>query len=151
MKASSAGFCLSVVLLLAGCGGGGGLPEGETGTVSGRITFEGKPVPEGCGVVFMRDKGGYVGTGKTDSSGQYLLYMRDGLQIVVGTYRVSITPPNPVANLDQDEIMRLQSAGKLPDTSKMKEVPDRYRDPENSKTIFEVKPGSNTFDLDMKP
>lgn len=99
----------------------------------------------------MRDKGGYVGTGKTDSSGQYLLYMRDGLQIVVGTYRVSITPPNPVANLDQDEIMRLQSAGKLPDTSKMKEVPDRYRDPENSKTIFEVKPGSNTFDLDMKP
>lgn len=135
---------------MAGCGGGSKLPSGATGTVRGRVTYNGSAVPEGCSVIFVRDEDGLMGVGKTDSNGDYLLRMRDGLKIVVGTYRVSVTPPNPAENLDQDKIMELQMAGKLPDPAKIKEVPMRYRSPEGSTLVCDVQAGSNTFDIDMK-
>lgn len=143
---------VAVLLLpfLLGCGGGGNLPSGATGTVRGRITYNGNPVPEGCNVVFVRDTDGLMGTGITDRNGEYLLRMRDGLKIVVGTYRVSIMPPNPAANLDQDEIMKMHMAGKLADPAKVKEVPERYRSPEASTLVCDVQAGSNNFDVDMK-
>jgi hypothetical protein len=140
---------LSTLTVFPGCGGSN-LPPGETGTVRGKVTYNGKPVPAGCAVIFMRDEDGLMGTGVVDANGEYLLRMRDGLKIVVGVYRVAVTPPNPAANLDQDEIMRLGEQGKLPDTSTIKEVPTKYRSPEESNLICDVQPGANTFDIDMK-
>lgn len=144
--------CLLTValsLLLAGCGSGGGLPSGETGTVRGKVTYNGQPVPEGCGVLFQRAEDGITGIGTTNANGEYVLSMRNGLKIVVGTYRVSVSPPNPAATLDQDKVMELQMSGKLPDPAKFKEVPMRYR-AEESTLIFDVSPGANTFDIEMK-
>lgn len=143
---------LSAVLLVvaAGCGSGGGLPAGETGTVRGSVKYLGKPVPEGCSVVFMRDPDGLLGVGKVDANGDYLLRMRDGLKVVVGTYRVSVTPPDVAATLNQDEIMVMQQQGKLPDPAAVKEVPAKYRSPEGSTLVCDVQPGSNTFDIEMK-
>ncbi len=142
--------CILLSLTLTGCGSNSNLPKGETGTVKGKISYQGKPVPEGCRVTFMGGTTGLVATGVTDSSGEFLLYMRNGLDVLCGTYRVSILPPNPSANLSDTQVMELSMAGKLPDTSKMKEVPDRYRNPETTKEVFEVKPGSNNYELDMK-
>ncbi|MBI1346633.1 hypothetical protein GC163_10130 [bacterium] len=154
MKFSISSFAIltsfAVLGGVAGCGGGSNLPSGDTGTVRGRVTYNGNPVPAGCTVVFTRDEDGLLGTGTVDSSGDYLLRMRDGLKIVVGVYRVSVSPPDVAANLDQDEIMRLQQAGKLPDPAKVKEVPLKYRSPEDSTLICDVQPGANTFDIDMK-
>lgn len=146
-------LCLHVAaysfLLIAGCGGSQ-LPAGATGTVRGTVTYNGKPVPMGCTVIFVRDQDGIIATGVADSSGDYLLRMRDGLKILVGTYRVSVTPLDVAATLDQDEIMRLQQAGRLPDPAKIKEVPLKYRSPEGSKLVCDVQAGSNVFDIDMK-
>ncbi len=141
---------LGLLTFVAGCGGGGNLPKGGTGTVSGKVTYKGGPVPEGCKVLFMRDPDGLLGTGVVDSNGEYRLRMRDGLKIVEGVYRVSVSPPDVAANLDQDEIMKLQMAGKLPDPATVKEVPLKYRSPEGSKLVCDVKPSSNTFDIDMQ-
>lgn len=136
--------------LLSGCGGGSNLPSGETGTVRGKVTYNGGPVPQGTTVIFMRDEDGLLGTGTVDANGEYLLRMRDGLKIVTGVYRVSVAPPNVAANLDQDEIMKMQMEGNLPDPATVKEVPLKYRSPEESTLVFDVQPGSNTFDIDMK-
>lgn len=144
-------FVAVTCLLLVGCGGSNSLPEGETGTVTGHVTFQGKPVPNGCNVLFTRESDGLIGMGAVDENGDFVLRMRDGAKIVAGIYRVSVTPTNVAATLNQDEIMKMQMAGKLPDPSKVKEIPEKYRSPEKSKTIFEVKGGSNTFELDMKP
>ncbi len=153
MKLSHSAFAMlgliATLSFFGGCGGGSNLPPGATGTVRGKVTYNAGPVPAGCGVVFMRDEDGLMGIGTVDSSGDYLLRMHNGLKIVVGVYRVAVTPPNPAANLDQDEIMRLGQAGKLPDPATIKEVPMKYRSPEESKLIFDVQPGANTFDIDM--
>ncbi len=146
------GCCLSLAVLLSGCGGGSNLPEGETGTVSGKVTFQGQTsVPEGSVVLFMRDKDGLMATGKVGSDGAYSLTMREGSTVVTGKYRISVTPPNPTESMDQDEIMKRQMEGTLPDPAAVKEVPEKYRSPESSPLNFEVKSGSNTFDIDMQP
>jgi hypothetical protein len=143
-------MCVTFPLLsLFGCGGSG-LPQGETGTVRGTVTYMGKPVPEGSNVIFMRDPDGLLGTGRVDANGDYNLRMRDGLKIVVGTYRVSLSPPDVAATLNQDEIMVLQQQGKLPDPAAVKEIPVKYRSPEGSSLVCDVQPGANTFDIDMK-
>jgi hypothetical protein len=145
------GLCLGLSLLLAGCGGGSTLPEGETGTVSGKVTFQGGSVPEGCVVLFIRDKDGLLATGTVDGSGNYSLTMREGSDIVVGNYRVSVSPPEVAATMDQDEIMRQQQAGTLAEATEVKEVPAEYRSQESTPLKFEVKAGPNTYDIDMKP
>lgn len=139
--------CLAGVV--SGCTGDG-LPKGETGTVRGRVTYNGQAVPQGSVVMFMGGETGILGTGVTDANGEYLLYMREGLSILVGTYRISVNPPNPGATLSQEEVMERSMAGTLPNPAEVKEIPVRYRSPENSTLVFEVKPGPNTFDIEMK-
>ncbi|QDV30495.1 hypothetical protein Spb1_24290 [Planctopirus ephydatiae] len=140
---------VGLLLTIAGCGSSN-LPAGTTGTVRGTVTYNGKPVPEGSTVIFVREKDGLLASGVTDSSGDYRLRMRDGLKIVTGSYRVSVTPPVVEATLNQDEIMKLQQGGKLPVPAAVKEVPLKYRSPEGSKLVCDVKDGSNSFDIDMK-
>ncbi len=141
---------VALLPMISGCGGGGGLPSGETGTVRGHVTYDGKPALEGTVVTFMRDPDGLIASGAVDAHGDYLLRMRDGLKIVVGTYRVSLGPPNVAATMNQDEIMLLEQAGNLPNPADVKEVPERYRSVEGSTLVCDVEAKSNTFDIDMK-
>ena len=144
--------CCAVALLIVqiGCGSGPMLPEGATGTVSGKVTLNGKPVPEGTGVVFQRDSDGQLATGECDSNGEFILRMKGGLEIVEGAYRVAVQPPNPTANMSDEEAMQASVDGKLDDvmgTASM--FPQKYQVIEESKTLFSVKPGPNEFTLDM--
>lgn len=118
--------------------------------MSGHVTYMGGAVPAGSTVIFMRNSDGLIGTGVIDSNGDYLLRMRDGLKIVVGMYRVSVSPPNVAATLGQDKIMVKQMAGEPPDPASIKEIPVKYRSPEGSKLVCDVQAVSNTFDIDMK-
>lgn len=138
-----------ITLAIVGCGGGASLPEGETGTVSGIVKLDGTPVAKGTGISFMRDSDGALATGICDSAGGYALQMKGGLSIVAGTYHIAVTAPNPTAGLTEEQAMELSMAGKLPKESDSP-IPERYRNLTESTIIFEVKPGSNTFDLDMK-
>lgn len=133
-----------------GCRGGSNLPEGDTGTVNGRVTYNGQAVPEGCTVIFMGSGDGIMGTGVTNSSGEYVLSMREGFDVLVGSYRVSVTPPNAASGLSDDEIMKQHMDGNLPNPAEIKEVPLRYRSPESSSLVCQVKAGQNTYDIDMK-
>jgi hypothetical protein len=143
--------CLGAVLV-AGCGGGSRLPEGETGTVSGRITYMGKPAPEGSSVVFLHKESGATAFGQLDSDGGYTLQMRGGDDILVGDYDVGISPPtnDQTAGITDEQAMEMSVASEIPTVVEHKEIPERYRTPETSEQIFGIKAGANTYDLDMK-
>jgi len=146
MKCLHSIYILSVALILAGCGESGGLPEGETGTVSGSVKFKGQPVAEGSSVVFIQAGGqGIVGNGTTDASGKYTLSMRDGTDILVGTYQVGVSPPSPTSGMTPDEIMNLE---KPPEAPKV-EYQEKYLSPEMSGLKFEVTAGDNTIDIEL--
>lgn len=142
----------SLILALAGCGSGSGLPEGDTGTVSGVVKYQDKPVPAGCTVLFTRTDGGYTATGVTNGSGEYTLEMRGGPDILAGTYRVMVSPPaEEKPNLTDEEIMEqsMKNQGK-PAEIKPRPFPEKFSSPEETPLSAEVKAGSNEIPLEMK-
>jgi len=144
-KAVACLVCLAA-LMMSGCGSGGGLPAGKKGTVNGKVTYKGQPVPQGCIVSFVGPSG-ITGTGVTDGSGNYRISMRDGTNVLAGGYRVAVSPPPPPP-LSDEEAMKMSMSGKST-VQVVKEVPEKYRNPEKSPLTFEVMPGANTFDIAM--
>lgn len=143
-------LCLAgaAAVVATGCGGST-LPEGETGTVSGTVTYNGQPVPQGSTVVFVRKDKGYVANAVTDAAGKYSLTMRDGSKILVGTYSVGVTPPTPTTPaLSDEEYNRLSAEGKLPEPPKSP-FPEKFHSPETSGLTFEVNAGPNTIDIPL--
>jgi hypothetical protein len=134
------------LLFAAGCGGSDGLP-GPTGTVTGKLTSNGKPAPKGTTITCTHIEKSFPAVGKTDENGNFTLEMKGGRNILVGKYTVSIHPP--VVNMDPAEAMRKSQAGTLPQMN-FPEIPEKYRNPETSGETLDVKQGANTLNIDMK-
>lgn len=122
-------FCLC----LAGCFG----PPGDypdLGQVSGTVTVDGAPAAN-VTVRFAPKAGGRMSTGVTDSSGKYeLAYSAEAMGAVVGMHTVNVTDDAAPS----DDQLDLSGSGA---------IPEKYRD----KTFeFEVKEGSNTFDIKLE-
>ena len=140
-----------VLAACVGCGGTSGpLPEGATGTVAGKVSYQGQAIPSGAVIVFAGDKSGLIGTGIVDSSSNYKLVMRDGSQVLCGNYRVTIVPPAPTTKMSDEEAMRLSAEGKMPKLEEFKQIPEAYRSPETTTLQLEVKPGDNKLDIELK-
>lgn len=137
-------------LVFGGCGGGTGLPPGETGTVNGKVTVDGKAVPEGCQVLFVGTKGGLLATGATGTEGDYALTMRGENKILVGAYRVAISPPKPNLGMSDEEASKLAMENKLPKVTVVNVIPEKYMSPETSPQTAEVKAGANVINVDIK-
>ena len=95
------------LLVVAGCSKGG--YSGPTGTVQGKVLLNGEPVPQGCHVSFISDKG-YTGTGTVGAGGAYTLTNVDKPEIPVAEYRVCVTPPTQ-AKMTDAEYEKMMSAG----------------------------------------
>ncbi len=154
MKLSAFFFCsMSLGLLgFSGCGGDpDALPEGPKGTVSGKVTSNGKPVPEGSIITFTPEGGsGIPASGSLAADGSFKLRAKGSFDVPAGIYKVSISPP-ATQEMSAEDAMKAQMAGTLPDFQ-VKEIPQKYRSPDTSGESFEVKEGDdNTYDLDMKP
>ena len=127
---------LLTICLLAGCGSG--VEAKKTGTVSGKITVEGKPLTQGC-VGFVSSTIGASAGGDLREDGTYTL---DG-PVPVGEYRVFLTPPGlgdtpPGVESEQPQ-------------QELKGVPEKYLEEETTDLTATVKEGENTFDFDLKP
>jgi hypothetical protein len=119
--------------LVAGCGG----PSGPTTYgVSGKVVWNGEPLPEGAIEFLPMDSAGakYSRTGALVSEGRYSVQRRYGL--IPGRYRVRI---------------QVDEKGDVPDADLAKpgatpRIPRKY----NMETILSVEitpSGSNTFDF----
>jgi hypothetical protein len=113
----------------------------EKASVTGRVTYQGKPVPKGTITFMAVDPNGRNATGEIGPDGSYTLQTeeaRDGAQL--GEYRVTIyahdepildyTPPTPV----KPKLL----------------VPAQYEKPDTSGLTKTVVRGSNVFDFDLK-
>jgi hypothetical protein len=146
----AAAACCFVGLATIGCG-----PKGpELGSVTGKVTLDGKPVTNGL-VTFMPVAGGRPATGKTDANGQYMLLGVDGKGALLGQHRVTVTTLQEtvaVTEMRSDSPEYAKQAVVDPsayDSAKVVEpIPARYNT--NTELTEEVKSGSNVIDLELK-
>lgn len=141
-------LCVLAVLGAAttsGCGSGSQL-EGETGTVNGRVSYNGQPLPVGSNVVMIHRGQGLVATGTTDANGNFSLQMRGGNKILTGEYALGISPPS--ADVQGNESMDVTAD--IAEESTWTAIPEKYLTPETSGEILTVTTGSNDLQIELK-
>lgn len=125
-----------------------------TGTVSGKVTHKGKPVPAGCLVTFVSDRG-VAALGTVDASGRYKLMFAGKPDVPALEYNISVTFPGVVGPAMTDEEERKYMAGDPETIAKFarKELiaplPKKYADEFKSGLSFHLKEGVNSFDIDL--
>ena len=135
------GLPVMLMLLFAGCGGGNAY-SGPLGQVSGKVTFEGKPIPEGSTVVFQGAKESYMATGKTNANGEYTLKYEDSPNLPAVAYQVQIIAPAKASSNTFDPA----DEAKIVVSTEASAFPAKYSSP--SKDFgFTVKEGKNTADF----
>jgi hypothetical protein len=137
--------------LLAGCG-----PGGPTlGKVTGKVTLDGKPLPN-VAVTFMPTEGGSA-SGITDASGNYELSHPNGKGTPLGKNKVSVTTvQKPTSTVDLSQIpsdspeyaKALEASQSGYNVTFKEPIPEKY----NLKTElqYEIKSGSQTINLELK-
>ncbi len=123
-----------------------------SGTVSGKVTYRDAAAPKGCSVVFRNLTTGTTAFGTTSGSGEYSLTMNDSSDIPTGKYDVTIAPPG-AGDMDEDSDpvdaadVDANSVEEEPEESP---IPAKYMTIDGSKLSFEVKEGSNQFDIKLE-
>jgi len=133
-------FCRSAVVaplallisgFLTGCGPADGLA-----TVTGLVTLDGEPLPDAYVQFTCTGENAGVSNGRTDANGKYyLMFSRSKVGARTGPSKVAIT----TFDLDGTH----GGVKRIPE-----KVPAKYN--AKSELTAEVKPGSNTFDFDLK-
>jgi len=132
--------------LSSGCSPGG--YSGPTGTVTGTITRGEKPLPPGCRVSFVSAEG-FTASGQVDRGGKYTLMNLDKPQIPAASYKVCLTPP-PQPERSEEEYEKAMAAGTTGTSETPSDViPNKYQNPTTTDLSYEVKPGPNTFDIEL--
>ena len=146
---------MMTLFVVVGCG-----PSGPAlGTVKGKVTLNGRPLPNAL-VTFEPEGGGPVGTGPTDAEGKFELYSAGRKGAKIGNHRVVITTIQeaqpaaepPGAKSSDDPAYMAQPLGGAADYKKaeqMKEkIPAKYN--QASELKQEVKAGKNEVNFDLK-
>lgn len=133
------------LVLLCGCSSGG--YRGPTGTVSGKVTLDGQPVPQGCVVSFL-SPAGHVSSGVVGADGKFQLGTKENPNVPVATYNVTVsTPAEKMSQADYDKYMSGEGGAKPAAASA---IPEQFTNPTTSGVSKEVKPGPNTIDIELK-
>ena len=136
----------TVLLLAAGILGCGG--ASKTSSVSGRVTYKGKAVPN-ANISFTPVEGATrAATGLTDSDGRFTLgtfSTSDGA--LPGNYRISIIARGPDRPPKPGETGSGMPGEMMPGDPI---IPTKYFAPDTSGLTHEVKPGSNQVELNLK-
>jgi hypothetical protein len=123
-------FTFVGLLFLVGCG------ESQTGQVSGTVKVDGVPVKEGT-IRFMPVSRKGQPAGGAIKEGQY------SVQVGVGAHKVAVSVPKVVG---KKKIYDTPNSPEMPITKEA--LPEKYN--ENTTLDFEVKPGKNDKDWDLK-
>ena len=127
------------------------LPPGPKGTVQGKVTYKGSPVPAGSIIMFVHEQTSLAGTGEVSADGTYELTMQGGVRVPTGKYAISVNAPVSV-ELSQETDMEAYKAimeGSAAAPPPADPFPRKYQVAETSGVTFEVAEGANTLDLDM--
>lgn len=139
-----ASLCLAA---LAGCDSS----VGPSGTVEGKVTYNGAPVPAGTTVVFMHQEKSLPASALTDAEGHYSLLMKGTTDVLVGPYAVSVAPAPTGTEVDSNDRAAYEAAmmGKAPPIEAKAPFPAKYQAPATSALSYTVAEGANTYNIDM--
>jgi hypothetical protein len=144
-------FISLIMAAFAGCLG----RSQPTGTVTGQVTYKGKPLPAGCLVTFVSQQG-VAALGTVDASGRYQVVFAGKPEVPALEYNVSVTYPGVLGPEMTDEDERKFMAGDPATVAKFSRkvptapIPQKYADEFKSGLSFQIKEGPNTFDIDLQ-
>lgn len=126
------------------------LPTDPQASISGTVTYDGKPITLDSDIVFQCKDKGVIAAGKIDSLGKYAISPgMKSLGIPAGRYQIMIRPPElpppAVGTKEYEELM----SGKMKKPEPPKDIPQQFQQFEKSGLVVEVKSGANTFDFDL--
>jgi len=136
MTLRNACFILAATLVVGattGCSGG------KEASVSGRVTLDSQPVQIGD-VAFEPQAGGMMAHAVIDSDGNYELRTNQQHGLDPGMYRVKVI---------SREKTPIPPGGGLPPPGKLL-IPEKYVRVATSGLMFEVVPGNNRIDLELR-
>jgi hypothetical protein len=131
---ASAVFCSVAVGLLSGCS-----RSSQESQVSGRVLLDGKRIGPGT-IVFAPVGDGKPATGAVDENGNYSMHTNREVGLGAGKYKIAVS----IRELPPD-IKR----GDRPPPGKLL-IPEKYEDNAKSGLEYDVSPGSNTIDIELK-
>lgn len=115
--------------------------EEPMGQVSGRVTFQGTPVPEGRITFHDADRGIFIAA-PLEADGRYTVRMAQGLGLPTGAYRVTVEPPLPTV---------ITGEAKNAPKREFPSIPPRYHSPATSPFRAEIQLGANDLPFEMIP
>ncbi len=136
-------FCLFLVASASvlGCGS-------PTAIVTGKVTYKGKPVTSGV-VVFIDDVGRATLPANVQSDGTFDINRASPGRVKVSFDNLA-PPPLPKAEpgspLAEDAEFKQMAAAVENYTA----TPPKYKDPTKSGIVFDLKPGRNECNIDLK-
>ncbi len=139
-----AGCFLSIGLLvaMAGCGGSRNPQHAE---VSGKVLFQGKPLPGGK-VTFVAVKGGFSAFGTIDENGEYQIKAPIG-EVEIGVTNRMLQPRGEAKTMGR--LAKAQAGESPPVKGRWVEIPSRYEDPAKSGLKYTVTRGPQTHDIEL--
>jgi hypothetical protein len=137
--------CFTVIacVIVPACGESG--PTLPMGKVSGKVTYQGKPLTSGSVTFVSTETNRPNANGPIAPDGTYNLHTQNfGSGAALGDYDVAIS------SIDPNEL-NTPLPGTAPLEKKIKStIPKKYGDPKTSGLKETVKSGTNTFDLELK-
>jgi hypothetical protein len=135
------GLWATLALSLAGCGGP------YTGAVSGKVTYQGKPLPGGL-VTFVHPDG-RIGQGQIQEDGTYSVPKAPGGDVKVTVRTVPPIPAMPAAIRLPGGVGGGKSETVYP-AGKYTPIPKKYADVSTSGLSLTVRRGSQEFDINLE-
>jgi hypothetical protein len=138
---------------------------GSTGNVSGKVAYQGKPMPGGA-VSFMPTSGKGAYTSRIKPDGSYTV-----IKVPVGEVKIVILPPTVGSDPKVRMMAQAVKSGKMKVSSEELDkmppafrqaiedpsagsqaypIPKKYTDPEKTDLKYTVTGGSQTHDIDLK-
>lgn len=141
-KCCGSGLLLGLLLLplAIGCGGQ------AKGTVSGKVTYQGRPLSSG--IVSFVPESGAPHYADIQSDGSYRMVNAPVGPVKIGVQSKPKQSASPSARMPRNP----QDYGKLEADMNQKEsiLPDQYTDPNKSGLTYTVKKGKQPFDIELK-
>jgi hypothetical protein len=136
---------LGLLTLLAGCDK---QPLSVEHTeVSGKVLFQGKPLPGGI-VSFVAVKGGFVSSGPIDENGNYQLNAPVG-DVEISVMNRMLQPSRGSKGLRPARLKKAEAKENQPLKGRWVKIPSHFEDPHTSGLKYTVKQGPQTHDIEL--
>jgi hypothetical protein len=154
LRLACCGLSLGLLIISAGCTQR--LRSVEHAEVTGKVLFQGKPLPGGV-VNFVAVNGAFANTGFIDENGNYKIKAPEGeVRIGVdnrmlanqGSRRERPKEENTIRQKKLAEVEKVQPP-QGPLKGRYVQIPKNYTDPTTSGLTYTVKPGSQTHDIEL--